>query len=81
MSEIKSIIKNCRRCGEYNLCKPTARTCNKCFTKANNEKLKERNYFTDNAKKYYKYVKIPLEEQDKKGKVGRHKKVVEKKSE
>ena len=39
MSEIKSILKVCRRCGEENLCKPTAKTCNKCFTKCNNEKL------------------------------------------
>ena len=78
MSEIKSVFKICRRCGENNLCKPTARTCNKCFTKANNEKLKERNYFNEVSYKYYKYVKIPLEEQQKKGKVGRHKKVVEK---
>ncbi len=78
MSEIKSVLKICRRCGENNLCKPTARTCNKCFTKANNEKLKERNYFNEVSYKYYKYVKIPLEEQQKKGKVGRHKKVVEK---
>jgi hypothetical protein len=65
MSEIKSILKVCRRCGEENLCKPTAKTCNKCFTKCNNEKLKLRNYFNENSKKYY--VPIPKEQQLKRG--------------
>ena len=67
MSEIKSILKVCRRCGEENLCKPTAKTCNKCFTKCNNEKLKQRNYFNENSKKYYKYIPIPKEQQLKRG--------------
>ena len=38
---MKSVLKLCKRCGEENLCKPTAKTCNKCFNKPNNEKLKE----------------------------------------
>ena len=65
MSEIKSILKICKRCGE--------KTCNKCFNKCNNEKLKERNYFNENSKKYYKYTPIPKEQQLKRG---RHKKVL-----
>ena len=71
MSDIKSILKLCKRCGEENLCKPTAKTCNKCFNKSNNEKLKERNYFNENSKKYYKYTPIPKDQQLKRG---RHKK-------
>ena len=55
---MKSVLKLCKRCGEENLCKPTAKTCNKCFNKPNNEKLKERNYFNENSKKYYKYTPI-----------------------
>ena len=68
---MKSILKLCKRCGEENLCKPTAKTCNKCFNKPNNEKLKERNYFNENSKKYYKYTPIPKDQQMKRG---RHKK-------
>jgi ribosomal protein L40E len=67
MSELKSVFKICRRCNQENLCKPTARTCNKCFTVKNNEKLKARNYFNENSKKYYKYTPIPKDEQQKRG--------------
>lgn len=67
MSEIKSVLKICRRCNCENLCKITARTCNKCFTKPNNERLKQMNYFNENSKKYYKYNPIPKEEQKKLG--------------
>jgi len=73
INSIKSVLKICKRCQLENLCKPTAKTCNKCFNKPNNEKLKERNYFNENSKKYYKYVPIPIEQQLKRG---RHKKVI-----
>jgi hypothetical protein len=72
MSEqIKSVLKICRRCGDERLCKITARTCNSCFNKPNNERLKAMNYFNENSKKYY--TPIPKDQQLKRG---RPKKVI-----
>jgi len=56
------VIKCCRRCQSVeNYIKPKARTCIKCISKANNQKLKDKNYY----KTYYENNKNEIIEKQK----------------
>jgi hypothetical protein len=58
----EDVVKCCRRCQSVeNYIKPKARTCIKCISKANNQKLKEKNYY----KTYYENNKNEIIEKQK----------------
>jgi hypothetical protein len=57
-----NLVKCCRRCQSVeNYIRPKARTCIKCISKANNEKLKQKNYY----KSYYESNKDDLIQKSK----------------
>jgi len=57
-----NLVKCCRRCQSVeNYIRPKARTCIKCISKANNEKLKQKNYY----KSYYETNKDDLIQKSK----------------
>ncbi len=58
----KNIIKSCRRCQSVeNYIRPKARTCIKCISKVNNERLKQKNYY----KAYYESNKNDILQKSK----------------